>query len=232
LAQQKINIAIDGYSSCGKGTLAKYLAKELGYIFIDSGAMYRAVTLAMKRRNLPIEESKQLFGLLNTIFIGFEYNRDRKLIITLDGEDEEDAIRSMDISNMVSPVSKLPMVRDYLVYIQQEMGRDKGLVMDGRDIGTVVFPDAELKIFMTANPDIRAKRRFEEMQQKGVSATYEEVFANLKDRDERDSTRELSPLKQAKGAFLLDNSNLTREEQNKIALAWAMERIEGSIKSL
>ena len=225
MAQKKINIAIDGYSSCGKGTLAKYLAKELGYIFIDSGAMYRVVTLAMKRRNLPIEESKQLFGLLNTIFIGFEYNRDRNLIITLDGEDEEEAIRSMEISNMVSPVSKLPMVRDYLVYIQQEMGKDKGLVMDGRDIGTVVFPEAELKIFMTADPEIRAQRRFEEMKSKGITVTYDEVFENLKDRDNRDSTRDLSPLVQAKDAILLDNSSLTREEQNALALGWAKERV-------
>ena len=221
----KINIAIDGFSSCGKGTLAKYLANELGYIFIDSGAMYRAVALSMLRRKLPIEENAQLFSMLNTIFIGFEYNKERKMVLTIDGEDEEEAIRSMEVSSLVSPVSKLPMVRDYLVYIQQEMGRDKGIVMDGRDIGTVVFPDAELKIFMTADPEIRAQRRFDEMKSKGIAVTYDAVFNNLKDRDDRDSNREHSPLFQAKDAILLDNSNLTREEQNALALGWAKERV-------
>lgn len=223
---KKINIAIDGYSSCGKGTLAKYLARELGYIFIDSGAMYRAVTLCMIRKKLPLEESPQLFSLLNTTFIGFEYNKERKMVITIDGEDEEDAIRSMEVSNLVSPVSKIPMVRDYLVYIQQEIGRDKGIVMDGRDIGTVVFPDAELKIFMTADPKIRAQRRFDELDAKGVSVTYDEIFDNLQDRDKRDSERALSPLTKAKDALLLDNSTLSKEEQNKIALDWAMEKMK------
>ena len=165
---------MDGYSSCGKGTLARYLAKQLGYLFIDSGAMYRAVTLAMIRKNIPMEESKQLYALLNTVFIGFEYNKDRKLVVTLDGEDVEDAIRGMEVSSKVSPVSKLPMVREYLIQQQRFMGEDKGIVMDGRDIGTVVFPDAELKIFMTADPEVRARRRYEEMISKGVEVSFEE----------------------------------------------------------
>lgn len=224
----KINIAIDGHSSCGKGTLAKNIAKELGYIFIDSGAMYRAVTLYMLNTGLDLEEVAQDPALLGNIKIHFEFNSEKSFYEThLNGTNVEDEIRSMRVSRFVSQVSTLRVVRDFLVIQQQEIGRNKGVVMDGRDIGTVVFPDAELKIFMTASPEIRAKRRYEELIKKGVHVNYQEVLHNIRERDHIDSTRKESPLAKAPDAITLDNSSMTKTEQARLSLSWA----KGVIKS-
>lgn len=224
----KINIAIDGHSSCGKGTLAKNIAKELGYIFIDSGAMYRAVTLYMLNTGLDLEEVAQDPAVLGNIKIHFEFNSEKSFYEThLNGTNVEDEIRSMRVSRFVSQVSTLRVVRDFLVIQQQEIGRNKGVVMDGRDIGTVVFPDAELKIFMTASPEIRAKRRYEELIKKGVHVNYQEVLHNIRERDHIDSTRKESPLAKAPDAITLDNSSMTKTEQARLSLSWA----KGVIKS-
>ena len=225
----KINIAIDGHSSCGKGTLAKNLAKELGYIFIDSGAMYRAVTLYILNEGLTLEEVAEDPAVLGNIKITFEFEPVRCFYETyLNGVNVEEEVRSMRVSKFVSPVSTLKVVRDFLVAKQQEIGKDKGVVMDGRDIGTTVFPDAELKIFMTASPEIRAKRRYEELQKKGVHVNYEEVLHNIRERDHIDSTRIESPLAKAEDAITLDNSAMSKEEQARLSLSWA----RGVIKSL
>ncbi len=226
----KINIAIDGYSSCGKGTLAKELAKELGYIFIDSGAMYRAVTLAILRNRITIDDLEAVENLLPRIRISFEFNSILNHYQTLlNGDNIEEEIRTMEISNLVSPVSKIVAVREFLVEQQKAIGANKGVVMDGRDIGTVVFPDAELKIFMTAKPEIRAMRRLNELRQKGdLKTTFEEVLENLKSRDLQDSTREMSPLTKAADAVVIDNSDIDREEQKAIALRLVMERMQTS----
>ncbi len=225
----KINIAIDGHSSCGKGTLAKNIAKELNYIFIDSGAMYRAVTLYLLRNNISLQEVEQDPALLGNIKISFEYDAEREFFLTtLNGENVENEIRGMEVARNVSKVSTLKEVRTFLVAQQQEMGRQKGVVMDGRDIGTVVFPEAELKIFMTANPEIRAQRRYDELKKNGVHVNYSEVLHNLKERDYIDSNRDTSPLSRAEDAITLDNSAMTREEQARLALAWA----KGVIKAL
>ena len=216
---KKITIAIDGYSSCGKSTMAKDLAREIGYIYIDSGAMYRAVTLYCLDNNYFTAEgidTSRLEKVMPTIHISFQLNPETGRPMTyLNGENVEDRIRTMEISNRVSPVAALPFVREALVKLQQEMGKAKGIVMDGRDIGTVVFPDAELKIFVTASAEIRAQRRYDELKAKGQEASYEDILANVKERDYIDQNRDVSPLLQAADAILLDNSNLSIEEQKQ-----------------
>ncbi|MDA8886297.1 (d)CMP kinase [Bacteroidia bacterium] len=225
----KIIIAIDGHSSCGKGTLAKNLAKELGYLFIDSGAMYRAVTLYLLRNNIPLEEVAEDPALLGNIKITFVYDAEKSFYETyLNGENVEKEIRSMEVSRRVSPVSAIRTVRLFLVAQQQNIGANRGVVMDGRDIGTVVFPDAELKIFMTASAEIRAKRRYEELQKKGIHVNYQEVLHNIRERDHIDSTRDESPLAKAEDAITLDNSAMSKDVQARLALQWA----RGVIKSL
>ncbi len=220
---KKITIAVDGYSSCGKSTMAKQLAKATGYIYVDSGAMYRAVTLAALRHRLFSDNGKidenGLKRILDGISISFKLNKATGLPETyLNGENVENEIRSMEVSSHVSPIAVLPFVRAALVAQQQRMGQEKGIIMDGRDIGTTVFPHAEMKVFVTASPEIRARRRFDELKAKGQEAPYEEILANVKQRDYIDSHREVSPLRQADDAVVLDNSNLTREEQ----LEWLM----------
>ena len=219
---RKINIAIDGHSSCGKGTLAKNLAKELDYQFIDSGAMYRAVTLYLMNEDISLEEVEANPSVLNAIHIEFKLDPMRGFYNThLNGENVEREIRGMAVSGRVSEVSAIGAVRSFLVAKQQEMGEEKGVVMDGRDIGTVVFPDAELKIFMTALPEVRAKRRYLELKEKGIEANLDEIYQNILHRDKFDSTREISPLMQAPDAIVLNNTEMTREEQTRIALTWA-----------
>lgn len=214
----KIIIAIDGYSSCGKSTLAKDLAKELGYRHIDSGAMYRAVTLYFLRNNINFNHALEVKEALANITISFVNNEATgKSEICLNGEDIAHHIRDMIVAEKVSEVAAIKEVRQFAVAQQQAMGKDKGIVMDGRDIGTVVFPDAELKIFMTADMDIRAKRRFQELYEKNPNITYEEVINNIQMRDYIDSNREESPLTQAADAIVLDNTDLDKEEQlNKV----------------
>ena len=227
---KKITIAIDGYSSCGKSTMAKDLAREVGYIYIDSGAMYRAVTLYCLENQLFTEEgidTIRLEAAMPDIQISFQLNPETGRPMTfLNGANVEDRIRTMEVSNHVSPVAALPFVREALVKLQQEMGKEKGIVMDGRDIGTAVFPDAELKIFVTASAEIRAQRRYDELQAKGQEASFDEILANVKERDYIDQNREVSPLRQADDALLLDNSNLTIEEQKQ----WLKERFEEATK--
>ena len=223
---KKIIIAIDGYSSCGKSSFAKAIAARLGYLFIDSGAMYRAVTLFARQQGL-IENGKvkerELAARLNEIDLSFRYNpENRKSDIWLNGVDVEKQIRSMEVSRDVSAVSAVSAVRDFLVARQQQMGRDKGVVMDGRDIGTVVFPDAELKLFMTAAPKVRAERRYKELQAQGVSVRFEDILRNIEERDRIDTGRAVGPLRQAEDAVLLDNSDLTLPEQ----MEWVMRLIE------
>ena len=223
---KKIVIALDGFSSCGKSTFAKTIAARLGYIFIDTGAMYRAVTLyALENgaiRNGIVDE-EEVVKLLSEISITFRFNAQRGASdIYVNGENAESRIRSIEVSNCVSKVSSIRQVREKLVALQQAMGRDRGVVMDGRDIGTVVFPDAELKIFMTANPKVRAERRYIELTAKGDDVTMEEILENVISRDEADMTRSISPLRRADDAIELDNSYLSVEEQ----MAWFMERYE------
>lgn len=219
--KQKLTIAIDGHSSCGKSTVAKSLAKILEYTYIDSGAMYRAVTLFCMKNSLinnDIVDTKQLEALLNTIRIHFTFDTNKQQYLTwLNNELIEDEIREIEVSNNVSLVSKIGFIRDKLVKLQQEMGKDGGIIMDGRDIGTVVFPNADLKIFMTASAEVRAQRRFDELINKGSSVSLEEIKQNIEKRDFIDQNREIAPLKQAEDAILLDNSFLTRNEQlNKL----------------
>lgn len=216
---QKITIAIDGYSSCGKSTMAKDLAKEIGYVYIDTGAMYRAVTLYCLRNNL-IEDNKinieQLQQQLSKIKISFKLNEQTSAPITfLNEERVEEEIRKMEVSSKVSLVASIGFVREFLVAQQQAMGLQKGVVMDGRDIGTVVFPHAELKIFVTASAEIRAKRRYEELSNKGEKNSYEEILKNVKERDYIDEHREVSPLRKADDAILLDNTELSIAEQKE-----------------
>ncbi|MFT6442567.1 MAG: cytidylate kinase [Salibacteraceae bacterium] len=222
----KINIAIDGYSSCGKSTLAKELAQQLDYVFIDSGAMYRAVTLFALQNGIvngELDENK-LISRLAEIEIRFEFNTSSGASdVLLNGKNIETEIRKMQVSDYVSPVAAVKEVRLKLVELQQNMGINKGVVMDGRDIGTVVFPNAELKIFMTANNEIRAKRRFEELQSKGEKPSLERVKANLKKRDFIDSNRKADPLRQASDARVLNNSDLSREQQLSLVLKWIEE---------
>ncbi len=231
MTRKKIVIAIDGHSSCGKSTLAKSLARELQYIYIDSGAMYRAVTLFALRsgliKNRVILNKKELTDRLKEIKISFDWDtKTEKNTTFLNGENIEDEIRQIEVSNNVSPVSTIPEVRSEMVKQQRENGKEKGIVMDGRDIGTVVFPEAELKIFMTASPEIRAQRRYSELKEKGVDVDFEEILKNVEERDSIDSGRAVSPLKQADDAIVLDNSNMNRKEQLEWALAKAIEIIE------
>lgn len=223
---KKITIAIDGYSSCGKSTMAKDLAKEIGYIYIDSGAMYRAVTLYCLENHLFTEDgidTDKLKSAMPHIQITFKLNPETQRPMTfLNGENVEDRIRTMEVSTRVSPVAALDFVREALVKLQQDMGKAKGIVMDGRDIGTVVFPDAELKIFVTASAEIRAQRRYDELKAKGQDASFEEILANVKERDFIDQNRAVSPLRQAEDAILLDNSNMSIEEQKE----WLAEQFQ------
>jgi cytidylate kinase len=216
---KKITIAIDGYSSCGKSTMAKDLAREIGYIYIDSGAMYRAVTLYSLRHGFftpqGIDE-EALRQALPNVRISFQLNPETGRPMTyLNGENVENEIRTMEVSGHVSPIAALGFVREALVSQQQAMGREKGIVMDGRDIGTVVFPDAELKVFVTASPQIRAQRRYDELKAKGQEASFEEILHNVEERDRIDRSRAVSPLRQAEDALLLDNSHLTIAEQKE-----------------
>jgi cytidylate kinase len=216
---KKIIVAIDGFSSCGKSTMAKELAREAGYIYVDSGAMYRAVSLFCIENGWISETDINSFELeknINTIRIEFKTNAEGKSETYLNGKNVENEIRTLEVANGASRVSTLGFVRHELVRQQQLMGIKKGIVMDGRDIGTVVFPTAELKIFLTASPEIRAQRRLDEMTAKGENADFEEVLANVKERDDRDQNRAESPLKKADDAIVIDNSNLTREEQREL----------------
>ena len=227
---KKITIAIDGYSSCGKSTMAKDLAREVGYIYIDSGAMYRAVTLYCLENQLFTAEgidTARLEANMPGIHISFQLNPETGRPMThLNGVNVEDRIRTMEVSNRVSPVAALPFVREALVKLQQDMGKEKGIVMDGRDIGTTVFPEAELKIFVTASAEVRAQRRYDELKAKGQDASFEEILANVKERDYIDQNREVSPLRKADDAILLDNSHLTIEEQKQ----WLKERFEEAVR--
>lgn len=225
----KIIIAIDGYSSCGKSTLAKQLAQELNYIYIDTGAMYRAVTYYAIQEN--IIQNKQLnkellINSLDNIEVSFSYNPELNISETyLNGENIEQEIRGLSVSNMVSKVAQVSEVRNKMVEIQQKLGKQKGLVMDGRDIGSIVFPDAELKIFMTAHYVIRAKRRFEELQAKNDNVSYEDILANIESRDNDDTSRSSNPLIQVEDAIEIDNSNISPKEQFKFALKLAEDKI-------
>ncbi len=225
----KINIAIDGFSSCGKSTLAKDMAKELGYVFIDTGAMYRAITLFALRNAIDVstEDGRSaLISQLDEVQIEFQFDTDSKTSSTyLNGELVEEEIRGIEVSQDVSAVSAIKEVRTKMVLMQRAIGRQKGVVMDGRDIGTVVFPEAELKIFVKADPEIRVQRRYREMLQKGLAVDIAIVRKNLEERDHLDTTREESPLRKADDAMVLDNSKLNREEQLQLALGWAHERI-------
>ena len=228
---KKIIIAIDGHSSCGKSTMAKQLAKDIGYVYVDTGAMYRAVTLyAMRNGMYPDagiqEEELKAAVEAGKIQISFKFNAETGRPDTyLNGEKVEDEIRQMEVSNRVSPVAALPFVRGLLTQQQQEMGSEKGIVMDGRDIGTAVFPQAEMKVFVTASARVRAQRRFDELmgkaktQEELAALNYEEVLKNVEERDYIDSHREVAPLRQAEDALVLDNSDMTREEQSAWLLA-------------
>lgn len=223
-AKQKIVIAIDGHSSCGKSTFAKAIAARLGYIFIDTGAMYRAVTLCALEAGAIRDgevDAERVVGLLPQINISFRFNAERGASdVYVNGQSVEPRIRSIEVSSAVSRISSIPAVREKLVAMQQQMGRYRGVVMDGRDIGTVVFPDAELKIFMTADAEVRARRRYEELTAKGDKVTLEEILENVIARDKADMEREISPLRRAADAVVLDNSRMTVEEQ----MEWFMER--------
>jgi cytidylate kinase len=223
---KKIIIAIDGHSSCGKSTMAKSLAKRLGYVYIDTGAMYRVVTLVALRKGWienKIPDTQKIINGLKDIKITFKWDEQAgKNTTFLNGENVEDEIRQLEVSENVSPISTIAEVRHEMVRQQRENGKNKGIVMDGRDIGTVVFPDAELKIFMTASPEIRAQRRYLELTEKGDKVNFEEILANVEGRDKIDSTRAVSPLKQAGDALILDNSELTREQQ----LDWAVNKVK------
>lgn len=223
---KRINIALDGHSSCGKSTMAKVLAKRIGYTYIDTGAMYRGVTLFSIQNNLwdgdkPLVD--EIVRRLDDITLRFKTDGGENRLL-LNGEDVEDQIRGMEVSNKVSPISTIAEVRAFLVEQQQEMATEKGVVMDGRDIGTVVLPDAELKVFVTASAKVRAQRRYDELRALGKEVTYDEVYQNVVTRDRIDSTREASPLKQAEDAVLLDNSDLTRDEQNEILYRMFVEK--------
>lgn len=218
--RKKIIIAIDGYSSCGKSSFAKLIASNLDYLYIDSGAMYRAVTLRFIQDNLIDPEGKvkreRLNHLLETVDVGFNYNpHSGRHETTLNGQVVEEQIRTPDVACMVSLVSAIPDVREKMVELQRKLGRDKGIVMDGRDIGTVVFPEAELKIFMTADPRIRAERRLKELIEKRITISFDEVLKNIEERDHLDQTRAVSPLRKADDALVLDNSHMTIPEQMK-----------------
>lgn len=227
---KRIIIAIDGFSSCGKSTMAKDLAREIGYIYIDSGAMYRAVTLYCIRHHLfdgNTVRTKKLSEQIHDIHISFRLDEQSRLPLTyLNGECVEKEIRTLTVSQKVSFVAAIGFVREELVRQQQLMGKDKGIVMDGRDIGTTVFPQAELKIYVTASAEIRAQRRFDELQAKGEPGSYEEILANVKGRDQIDMNRAVSPLRKADDAIVLDNSQMTIPEQKAWLLA-QYQRVAG-----
>lgn len=225
-----INIAIDGYSSTGKSTMARTLASEIGYRYIDSGAMYRAVTLFALRNDMidPLGnvEKKLLIESLPDIHIDFKVGADKSQVTMLNGEVVEAEIREMTVSSYVSVVAAIPEVREAMVDIQRKLGENGGVVMDGRDIGTTVFPGAALKVFVTASPEVRARRRFLELEEKGEKVKFEDVLENVRQRDYLDETREVSPLRRASDAKLLDNTDLTPQQQNSILLQWAKIAIE------
>lgn len=228
----KIIIAIDGHSSCGKSTMAKALAQQVGYIYVDSGAMYRAVTLFALREQLfnadGSVQAEALQARMSDVKVHFKLDPDTHLPVTyLNEERVEDEIRTLEVSQHVSPIAALPFVREAMTAAQQAMGEEKGIVMDGRDIGTAVFPHAELKIFVTASAEVRAQRRFDELQAKGLPASYEDILKNVQERDYIDSHREVSPLRQAEDALVLDNSHLTREEQNQ----WLLQQFDIAVRN-
>lgn len=228
----KIIIAIDGHSSCGKSTMAKALAQQVGYIYVDSGAMYRAVTLFALREQLfnadGSVQAEALQARMPDVKVHFKLDPDTNLPVTyLNEERVEDEIRTLEVSQHVSPIAALPFVREAMTAAQQAMGEEKGIVMDGRDIGTAVFPHAELKIFVTASAEVRAQRRFDELQAKGLPASYEDILKNVQERDYIDSHREVSPLRQAEDALVLDNSHLTREEQNQ----WLLQQFDTAVRN-
>ena len=238
---RKITVAIDGHSSCGKSTMAKDLAREVGYIYVDTGAMYRCVTLYALRHGLFLEladsgnvsaagvavQEDELRCQMDQIHISFRLNAETGRPDTyLNGEMVEQQIRSMEVSSRVSPIATLPFVREAMVAQQQQMGRDKGVVMDGRDIGTVVFPHAELKIFVTASPEVRARRRFDELKAKGMEADYDDILRNVQERDYIDSHRAVSPLRKAADAIELDNSDMTISEQKQ----WLLRRFQEAVR--
>lgn len=223
MTDSKINIALDGYSSCGKSTIAKRLARSLGYTYVDTGAMYRGVTLYALREGLFSGEEpmvEEIIRRLPRIEMRFAIYPDGQHLL-LDGEDVEREIRGMEVSEHVSPIATIPEVRAALTRQQQDMAKEKGVVMDGRDVGTTILPDAELKIFVTARPEVRARRRFDELTAKGESVTYDSVLANVRERDRIDSGRTVSPLRQAEDALVLDNSDMTLDQQQ----AWVEERV-------
>lgn len=228
---KKITIAIDGFSSCGKSTMAKDLARRIGYVYVDTGAMYRSVTLFALNHHLFNEDGSvkadQLEKLMPEVNISFKLNTETGRPDTyLNGVCVENDIRGMEVSSHVSPIAAIPFVREALVAQQQRMGGDKGIVMDGRDIGTTVFPEAELKIFVTASAEVRAQRRYDELKAKGAEANYDDILKNVQERDYIDTHREVSPLRKADDALELDNSHMTIEEQN----AWLMQRFEQATK--
>lgn len=228
---KKITIAIDGFSSCGKSTMAKDLASEIGYIYIDSGAMYRAVTLYSIQNGIFTGNhinTEKLKNQIKNIHISFRFNPETGRPDTyLNGINVENQIRTMEVSSRVSPIATLDFVREAMVTQQQEMGKVKGIVMDGRDIGTTVFPDAELKIFVTASPEIRAQRRYDELKAKGEIASFDEILENVKQRDYIDQNREVSPLRKADDALLLDNSDMTISQQKE----WLAEQFNKVCKA-
>ena len=229
---KKITIAIDGFSSCGKSTMAKELAKKVGYIYIDSGAMYRVVTLYALRNGLFTDGGIDEAGLkakIDDIAISFKLDTETQRPLTcMNGEVVEDEIRQMEVSRRVSPIAALPFVREALTRQQQAMGEEKGIVMDGRDIGTTVFPDAELKIFVTASAEVRAQRRYDELKAKGEKdVDFDDILRNVKERDEIDMNRAVSPLRKADDALLLDNGNMTKEEQNEWLISKFNEVVNG-----
>ena len=223
MTDSKINIALDGYSSCGKSTIAKRLARSLGYTYVDTGAMYRGVTLYALREGLFSGEEpmvEEIIRRLPRIEMRFAIYSDGQHLL-LNGEDVEREIRGMEVSEHVSPIATIPEVRAALTRQQQDMAKEKGVVMDGRDVGTTILPDAELKIFVTARPEVRARRRFDELTVKGESVTYDSVLTNVRERDRIDSGRAVSPLRQAEDALVLDNSDMTLDQQQ----AWVEERV-------
>lgn len=229
---KKITIAIDGFSSCGKSTMAKELAKKIGYIYVDTGAMYRSVTLFAMRHGLfnadGSVKTDALKQQMSNIDITFKFNEKAGRPDTyLNGECVEEAIRTLEVSNHVSPIAAIPFVRAAMVARQQRMGKDKGIVMDGRDIGTTVFPEAELKVFVTASAEVRAQRRYDELKEKGMPADFDDILKNVQERDYIDSHREVSPLRKATDAIELDNSHMTIAEQNDWLMRQVQQRIEG-----
>ncbi len=227
MAKKKIIITIDGWSSCGKSTLAKQLARKLGYVYVDSGAMYRAITLYFLRNHVNWTDPAAVHQALQEINLAFHFNESSQASeMYLNDENVEYVIRDLVVAEKVSEVAAIREVREFAVAQQQQMGKKKGIVMDGRDIGTVVFPLAELKIFMTADNSVRVERRFKELYEKNPNITIEEVKNNLEMRDYIDSNREVSPLRQAEDALVLDNTNITQEEQLALALKWVHEIID------